>query len=430
VTMQRDEKTALRSAHPDQMRAWRKTTFRMPVTLRPVLNQELGEWDNLFPFERAKIAGFFRAADSYSELELNAVTAHLRDLESKMGIANAPFDENSETLEYASEIARSAYYGEWRSEVQRVYNAIEARAPNLSPPQPAQRRLILMIFPKSIPMEREALAGYWRAHGTEFEVRGDSTQLVNTLMNGDGGSPSICAVLAHRTEGKFTGGDPSDLWFIDSDTSASSSLPQNRSSGYMRLSFAALNTFREEFLARLNSMQRDLAVADRVVATLRQTDWSKWCPAELNGDPRLRQFVIDLFLSGNGALVFPTAFAEWAASEAIRRVRPRVVVVRFGVRNKPKPFTSIAVFENQNNVSILPDEADPANSATDAAILADYVRRAAMRYPEYDQSLCLCIADSLSSAWFLVPGDARPDNGRTSVEELSRFVIAWLMNPA
>jgi hypothetical protein len=427
---QRDEKTALRSAQPDDMRAWRKTISRMPVTLRPVLNQELGEWYKLFPFERAKIAGFFRAADSYSELELNAVTANLRDLESKMGIANASFNENSETLEYASEIARSAYYGQWRTEVQRVYNAIEARAANRSPSQPAQRRLVLLIFPKSLPMAREALAGYWRAHGTEFEVTGDSTQLVNTLTNGDGGSPGICAVLANQTEGEFTGGEPSDLWFIDADTSASSSLPQNRSSGFMRLSFAALNSFRQEFLARLNSMQRDLAVADRVVATLRQTDWSKWCPAELDGDPRLRQFVIDLFLSGNGALVFPAAFAEWAASEAIRRVRPRVVVVRFGVRNKPKPFTSIAVFENQNKVSILPEVADPANSATDAAILADYVWRAVRRYPEYDQSLCLCIADSLNSAWFLAPGDARQDNRRISVEGLSRFIIAWLMNPA
>lgn len=414
------------------MHAWRKTISRMPLTLRPVLNQELGEWDYLFPFERAKLAGFFRAADSYSLTELNDALARLRHLESKMGIASTSFAEGGVTLEFASKIARSAYYGEWRSEVQSIYGAIEARAADQSPLQPAQRRLVLLVLPKSLPVERGTLAGCWETHGTEFEVTGDSTQLLNKLTSGDGGLPSISEVLAHRPDGEITDVDPSDLWFIDGDTSAATSLPQEPSPSYMRLSFAALNFFREEFLDRLNSVQRDLAVADQVVEKLRQTDWTRWCPAELNGDPRLRQFVIDLFLSGNGALVFPAAFAEWGASEAIRRARPRVVVVRFGVRNKPKPFTSIAVFENQNKVSTLPDVADPENSATDAAILADYVWRAAMRYPEYDQSLCLCIADSLSSAWFLPPGHDRRkrDNGRISVEELFRFVIAWLMKPA
>ena len=46
-------------------------------------------------------------------------------------------------------------------------------------------------------------------------------------------------------------------------------------------------------------------------------------PAEYAGQPRLRKFVIDLFLSGNGALIFSNAFVEWAVSEAIRRARPR-----------------------------------------------------------------------------------------------------------
>jgi len=45
-------------------------------------------------------------------------------------------------------------------------------------------------------------------------------------------------------------------------------------------------------------------------------------------------------------------------------------VARFGMRSKPKPFTSIAIFENQQRVSSLPDVVDPANSAIDAVILA------------------------------------------------------------
>ena len=100
-------------------------------------------------------------------------------------------------------------------------------------------------------------------------------------------------------------------------------------------------------------------------------------PRKLTASHRLRKFMIDLYLSGNGALIFSNAFVEWAASEVLRRARPRTIVARFGMRSKPKPFTSIAIFENQQRVSSLPDVDDPENSAIDAAILARYVWLAA-----------------------------------------------------
>lgn len=82
--------------------------------------------------------------------------------------------------------------------------------------------------------------------------------------------------------------------------------------------------------------------------------------------------------------------------------RPRVLVARFGMRTKPKPFTGIAIFENQHIISSLPDVDDPENSAIDAMILARYIWLAASRYPEQEQTICLGIAESRNSA-FLVP---------------------------
>jgi hypothetical protein len=129
---------------------------------------------------------------------------------------------------------------------------------------------------------------------------------------------------------------------------------------------------------------------------------------EVANQPRLRRFVIELFLSGNGAVIFSNAFVEWAAAEALRRARPRAIVARFGMRSKPKPFTSIAVFENQQRVSSLPDLDDPENSAIDAVILARYVWLAASRYPEAEKTICLCVSEHLNSAYVVLPAGKSP----------------------
>jgi hypothetical protein len=130
----------------------------------------------------------------------------------------------------------------------------------------------------------------------------------------------------------------------------------------------------------------------------------------------LRNFVVDLFLSGNGALIFGNAFAEWAASEALRRARPRGMVVRFGMRSKPKLFTGIAIFENQQQISALPDVDDREGSAVDALILARYVWLAASRYPEYEQAYCLCVSEFSNSAYLICP------EGRSAPWSLERPV--------
>lgn len=417
-------KEADRTNQPAQVAAWRNTISRMPLTLRPVLNQKAAEWEMLFPFERANITEFFRAADSYDPGELNELMAHLREIESKMGVVNWSFSEESESLEYASQIARSLYYGEWRQEVQRVYSAIEARAATSTPARPLQRRLVLLILPMSLPFEREMISENWWNRASEFKISGDSGRLLPMLMGCEEESPGIPDLLARQPES-----DPSDIWFIDAGDQLPDSQMLTRQSLFLMLNFAALKPFCQVFLAKLNTIPRDLAAADQVVESLRKTNWTRWCSPELNSDPRLRQFVIDLFLSGNGALIFPGAFAEWAASEAIRRARPRAIIVRFGLRSKPKPFTSIAIFENQDKVSVLPDVADMQNSAIDSLMLSNYVRLSATRYPEYEESLCLCIAEHLNSGWMQMSDDALNSRKKEiSVEGLARFLSSWLMD--
>jgi hypothetical protein len=42
----------------------------------------------------------------------------------------------------------------------------------------------------------------------------------------------------------------------------------------------------------------------------------------------------------HGTLLINNTFVEWATVQAVRRAKPSMAVVSFGVRNKIKPFSS------------------------------------------------------------------------------------------
>ena len=61
----------------------------------------------------------------------------------------------------------------------------------------------------------------------------------------------------------------------------------------------------------------------------------------------MRAFVRDVLLTGNGTLFVNNTFVEWAAVQALRRAQPRLLVTRFGVRDKMKPFSSLLLFSSR-----------------------------------------------------------------------------------
>jgi hypothetical protein len=190
------------------------------------------------------------------------------------------------------------------------------------------------------------------------------------------------------------------------------------------LSYGRLASFRESFAHEMNTMRKDLADADAVFDRLRKVDVTPWCPAEVAAEPVIREFLRSLYLSGNGAAIFGNSFVEWAASEALRRARPSFLVAQFGVRNKPKPFTSVVLFENPDKLNPLPAVEDLPGSAVDAEMLALYVWLAAIRYTEYQRAaVCVCLAESLSEAYLVAPREFTLGH-ETAPMPLDRFATA------
>src|SRR5271165_1753084 len=138
---------------PD-LEAYRRIVGTLPVTMRPALNQQLSQWETLFPFEQNRLAVFMNGVMTFTPSGLAALTAPLRKLEDKMGVKEWNFSESHDTIENASQLARSEYYAEWRREVQRIFEVFNSAAAGSAPAPGGCARLILLILPGSLPVDR------------------------------------------------------------------------------------------------------------------------------------------------------------------------------------------------------------------------------------------------------------------------------------
>ena len=79
----------------------------------------------------------------------------------------------------------------------------------------------------------------------------------------------------------------------------------------------------------------------------------------------LLAFVRDVLISGDGTLLMNNTFVEWAAIQALRRAQPRILVTRFGVRDRLKPFSSMVLFSQPRATDQIPVAQDPVGSFID-----------------------------------------------------------------
>jgi hypothetical protein len=412
---------------------------RLPLTFLPFINQHLREWDYLFPYERQSLLRFLVYVAGLSADEFSSLFRDVVQLEEKMGVRHWPFSTTEETIQNSSLLARSPYFQEWRRAVQAVFDAAEQRGPRIGAASGMPgRRLILLVLPRPLPLDPARVWHKWQGIGRplklDLALSGETpspaeTLLVGTPSAGGERSGGLLDVALRRPDAP-----PAGTWVCDAGTSLVDWLLKQGPSGAtvgpaILLSYGRLASFRESFAHEMNTMRKDLADADAVFDRLRKVDVTPWCPPEVAAEPAIREFLRSLYLSGNGALIFGNSFVEWAASEALRRARPSLLVAHFGVRNKPKPFTSVVVFENPDKLNPLPAVEDLPGSAEDAEMLALYVWLAASRYTQYQNStVCVCLAESLSEAYVVAPQEFSlgHETGPVALDRLAAALRAWI----
>jgi hypothetical protein len=385
---------------------------RLPLTFLPFVNQQLEQWEYLFPNEQKSVEGLLLYVAVLSPEQSSMLFHDVVELEQQMGVRHWEFSTTQQTIQNSSQLARSPYFLEWRAAVQAVFDAVDQHAARANEVL-ARHRLILLDIPRSIPVEGPDAWRQWHGIGkpfnleatTDYDRRGALEFLLQPV-------PEDTAVSSSGLLGA-TAQPPkistADEWVLDVGmgledlgSSPGPSLPPV--SGYVSLSYARLEAYRKSFSHEMNTMRKDLADADAVLDRLRKVDVTSWCPEEIAHNPAVREFVRSLFLSGNGAVIFGNSFVEWGASEALRRARPSLLAARFGIRAKPKPFTGVAVFDDPDQVNPAPPVDDLAGSALDTEVLALYIWLAATRYNEYQQhTACVCVAEHIAQAYIVAP---------------------------
>jgi hypothetical protein len=387
---------------------------RLPLTFLPFVNQQLNQWDYLFPNERQSVERLLLYVANLTPEQSAGLFRDVVELEEKMGVRGWQFSTTEQTILNSSQLASSPYFQDWRRAVQAVFDAADAHAlkSNGATVKPGNR-LVLLDIPQPLPVDAASVWRRWQGIGRpvklDLGLSGENSsaleRLLSGLPNAAGGRSGELLDAARSRQGA----SPADVWVVDAGRTLVDSVVGREASGTtatgtILLSYARLDRFRESFSHEMNTMHKDLADADAVFDRLRKVEVAPWCPPEVAADPAVREFLRSLYLTGNGAVIFGNSFVEWAASEAFRRARPSFMAAQFGVRSKPKPFTGVAVFDNPDQVNPLPAVDDLPGSAVDAQMLALYVWLAASRYEEYQRStVCVCVAESLSQAYVVAP---------------------------
>lgn len=412
---------------------------RFPLTFLPFVNQQLNQWNYLFPNERRSVERLILYVSSLNPEQSASLFKDVVDLEEKMGVRHWEFSTSEQTILNSSQLARSPYFQDWRRAVQVVFDAADEHALETSgtTAKPGNR-LVLLDIPQPLPVDSANAWRRWRGIGRPVKLdlgsMGDHDKAMELLLTGmpDAAgtwSGGLLDAAMARPDAL-----PANTWVVDAGNSVIDAIVAREPSltaatKATLLSYGRLDTYRQSFSREMNTMRKDLADADAVFDRLRKVEVTLWCPPEVASDPAVREFLRTLYLSGNGAVIFGNSFVEWGASEAFRRARPSFLAAQFGVRSKPKPFTGVAVFDNPDQVNPLPAVDDLPGSAVDAQMLALYVWLAASRFEEYQRSTaCVCIAGSLSQAYVVAPPEfalwheAEP----VSLDHLGHVLRDWI----
>jgi hypothetical protein len=386
---------------------------RLPRTFAPAMREQLARREVLFPAEQRLLENRLEWLRELTRSDFDRLFAPVKALESRMTLPHWRKGESRFSIEDTAILARSPLYAEWRAEVEKVFAVIDAGAEKLGRAK-FHPRLLFCVLPAGLPPAPEP----W--NDVPGGARVPLTRPFAEIQ------PELLGALSRRSL-------PADLetvegtWVLACESGPFGSLPDA-----VVLCWDRTTRLRREFLDKLNSISKALKSADEAIWQLERTDMTGLLAPELVRDPRVREFLRTLLLSGNGSLVFNNSFVQWGASEALRRAQPQVLIASFGIRTKPKPFSSIVLFEDQTRRNPTSDQPDLDGSRIDGEILSRYVHLTAERLAPYaGRTLTLFAVADRNYALAVFPD--RDGRGRREASAASGNLVEtclhWLETP-
>jgi hypothetical protein len=382
---------------------------RLPATFGPALNDQFRQWRLLFPAEQRQLRSQVDWLSGLPRDQFDPLFAPLLNLEKRMALPPRDSTTAGLSVRDVGILARSPLYPQWRREVEAVFSRIDEATAPAAGLRDLPRLVVCVLPPGTLPDDPPlwpllSKDGRWLVLDRPFgEMLPAFTESI---------VKRACPTALEEVE---------HTWIFESDTRLSAVAGANV------LSWDALEPLRREFMRRLNAVQRDLRSVDQTNEDLKRADINRLLEPAIAANPRVREFVRTLFLSGNGSLLFGSSFVEWGASEALRRVQPQVLIASFGVRKKLKPFSSVVLFEDQRRSNPTPDQDDPVGSMVDAAILSEYVYLSAQRVACYPgHTVTVMTAFGSNRVLVLSPATAAFPNSSNTPIDLAALALRWL----
>lgn len=364
---------------------------RLPPTFSTFFFEQFRDWHLLFPAEHDYLERLFTLLDRSDPAAVKSVFAPLCEVEQKMQIDEKKWPRRQFGLEQVNFLNHSPYYGEWRRAITFAFSRIDPLL-DAEVARKGKPALVIVTAPTEISTDPQRmwlrLPPRGKRVAVEVPERGDYLSLV--LTGGLGKS-----ILDRVSKNSY------DSWAI----SATKTLENIGDT--TRLSYENLKSYRSRLMEEVRRILEsgEARTPHELNERLRKLN-VKPSEGDIATDEVLSEFVRTILLAGNGTLLINNTFVEWSTLQAIRRARPSLMMISFGVRNKLKPFSSQLIYADQEAASPIPDQMDMLGTSVDLEIFYQYIWQEFEKYPQYRNNTgYLFIADGMEELFCIGPRD-------------------------
>lgn len=401
-------------------RAHKAVLGRLPSTVHAFVLLELQKWPTLFAAEKRYQRALLEHLARVSKADLEHAVAGIGRVEAEAGCNRIARGDPGRFQDEAQGLLRKRrLLTAWRKEVDAFFQTVDPVLEAHLYPADAPRRLIVQLYGSGIAIQADKLWSRFKGSGVRVPL----------TLEGMHGSEAFLRALAPalRAATESAGFAPLDAWTIE----AHDSLHKLSDGSVTGLSYDRLRVYRDDLTRALYSkIQSGVESPQAFAAYARSLKISPGSDLLVHSADLLQPFVRDVFLTGNGTLFVNNTFVEWAAVQALRRAQPRILVTRYGVRDKLKPFSSLLLFSQPRPSDQIPLIEDPVGSFVDVEQLAYYVWLNAEKNAAYrNRTLYLFLAEGFDEM-LAIRSDAPPGTSArlpaASLADVCATMGAWL----
>lgn len=416
----------------------------LPRTFSISIITKLRAWPNLFEPERTYFKTLLQQLSALTPSERHEIFSGLAAFESKSSCDRIhdsdPFALDQKLIRH---IKRQGLWMPWRAQISQVFAKIQPSLDAALYGSDHSRRLVVILYDQGITIERNQLWQRFRDVGVRVPLAlGDATTTKPFLHELFTGTPAGAGGATPNTLFDAVGKTPRpsqhDIWVIEADDALRSLCGRTKAGAESAtcvtgMSYSRLRDFREKISDVIynRTSTGQITGPSELADYLRTLEIMPASNSVLDSDPRVRAFIRDIFVGGAGTLVINNTFVEWSAIQAMKRAQPHVIVARFGVRYKMKPFSSLLLFSKPRPADKIPWMLDPWGSFVDVELLSYYIwLKSQELIPYRDRTLYVLLADGVEE--MLVAGPAKPSAiqnvswGKVTLPDVAATMAEWM----